>query len=344
MAAEKTSQKKPLSEESPFQVKSSQKIPIHKSFKLHDGLTLLYGPSGFAVKTVLTANRFLRKESGKLNAKGKKIIVWKTPLEVAQGAGKEALLLTGYTMLVLNEADPVSLTNKVIAPPVALSQLQSYVEENLELPPGPHLVVDGVPKGNVLDGVIEADLETRRTPERKHYYQHVDKIEGIVEALQSAKDISGGKPVAYLEIMGHGAPGTMQIGKDLLNDSTVSRLQARGLMAPGATIKLVSCQVGRDFTDEGSLFMAQLGHNLLDRGGHVVGSVMNVRPDGAAFEQAQKNRDRMLGAYDPIQKLSNATGEQFRQSEELLLNTIYNLLGQKTDSFIRDVSISPPSN
>ena len=90
--------------------------------------------------------------------------------------------------------------------------------------------------------------------------------------------------------------------------------------------------------------MAQLGHNLLDRGGHVVGSVMNVRPDGAAFEQAQKNRDRMLGAYDPIQKLSNATGEQFRQSEELLLNTIYNLLGQKTDSFIRDVSISPPSN
>jgi len=175
--------------------------------------------------------------------------------------------------------------------------------------------VDGVQDANGLAGYGEKDFKLRFEKREGAVYIHARDSKDMMEQIKKAT-ADAGKPVAELEILGHGLPGTIKIGGSTLNSNSLSLVEGYSVpFAKDALIRVQSCYLGAnlkgDLGKPGETFMNGLGTRLLNQGGKVVASNRIVYVTENFTEQDQKTPkggfERAVEVYaQPLELLMHA--------------------------------------
>ncbi len=185
--------------------------------------------------------------------------------------------------------------------------------------------VDGVPEGNVLYGYGEKDFRTRFEKRDGAVYIHAKDPKDMMKQMEWAS-AKAGKPIAELEILGHGMPGMMEIGGETLNSESLPSLEGRVVpFAKDALIRIQSCKLGANYRfglgKPGENFMNGLGTRLLNEGGKVVASNRIIYVTGNFSEKDQKTPDtwveRVVDIYsEPFSFLTHAAFEVLLEQQD----------------------------
>ena len=203
--------------------------------------------------------------------RGKKEL-WRVPFEYIK---KDGLIAAGYiTTYQVIGGTPVSAALFYLLPK---NENIDYMKET-ETPDrtdGLRVYVDAIPNDNILHGFGEGDFE-ERFRKKSGYYLHPANTRDMMEQLAALSEKTG-KPIAQMEVLGHGAPGMIELGKDHLGVSTLSLLDHKKVpFVKDAEIRFQSCFLGANLRcnigKPGEDFVRGFGEKLMKNGGMVTAS------------------------------------------------------------------------
>jgi hypothetical protein len=99
-------------------------------------------------------------------------------------------------------------------------------------------------------------------------------------------------PIKKLEMDGHGLPGLFSFGERRMNYDSLGDVRVSGLFAPDAKIRFHSCLTG--IGENGRKFLEKVGNALLDRGGSVYASKLEVWANYLNFSTEEAAKDPSL--------------------------------------------------
>lgn len=207
----------------------------------------------------------------------RKAAVW-IPFEYVK---KDGIRIAGVAVTyAVFGGSPSEVATYFIFPHNLASDFQSQLD-NSERTDGITIYVDGVPEQDTLAGFGEADFQRRFSQQQNAFYIHPRSASEMMGQIQAIAENTG-KPIARLEILGHGSPGKIQIGSSSVsaaNSSLFSLL--KGKFAPKREVRFQSCSLGASFLDArlGEDFLKAIGSSALDQGGSVFASNHTVYVD-----------------------------------------------------------------
>jgi hypothetical protein len=154
----------------------------------------------------------------------------------------------------------------------------TQLESQLLNPAGPKVFVEALQEGSNGYGAEEASFQARYASDSKSVFIRAKNIKELKVALQEIAGRLG--PIQLLEVNAHGEPGAMIFPDGRVEEGGLGP-GMRGVMAKGAIIRLVSCEVARDLKNApvGQSFLKAFGKSFLDQGGKIIGSTRFVFED-----------------------------------------------------------------
>jgi hypothetical protein len=221
--------------------------------------------------------------------RGKKEL-WRVPFEYLK---KDGLTAVGYiTTFQLLDGSPISAAEFYLLPK---NENLSYLSETEtpERTDGLRVYIDAVPEDNVLNGYGEIDFEGR-FKKGSGVYIHPKNTRDMIEKLAELNKKTG-KTIAQVEILGHGGPGVLELGKDILDQNKLNLLHEgpEVSFSKNAEIRFQSCFLGANLKcnlgKPGEDFIRGFGEKLLKNGGTVTASnrviyVMNFSHEQSHYQ------------------------------------------------------------
>ena len=102
----------------------------------------------------------------------------------------------------------------------------------------------------------------------KKEFIKVEDLSDFEEKISNHAEKNG--KISTLILGGHGFPGKIQVGEDILSLENLDSIKLENIFNPNAKIIMNSCLTGNDSIDLGSEFMKRLGNSWLQEGGEVI--------------------------------------------------------------------------
>lgn len=149
-----------------------------------------------------------------------------------------------------------------------------------ELKPDPKkvLYINMIDDKDSLGGFGQTDFQHRYGSSEQNQFLHVKDAKDLVEKLKALPQDSS---FDRIEIMAHGNPGKLKVGREIIAIEALESLKTAGLKfaAPGADLRFISCAVaGGKPLDRtvGERFVKEMGQALLPEGGSVFAATRYV--------------------------------------------------------------------
>jgi hypothetical protein len=157
---------------------------------------------------------------------------------------------------------------------------KSATDEYMNKNPERVLYVDAIPEGDRLEGFAEFYFQKQYQPlaDKDKVFLKVASLDGLVESLQALQ--ARQETFDRIEIMGHGSPGKIHIGKDELSEKNLAKLNEAKIQIakPAAELRMVSCSMGaiNPLGGNGEQLLAGLGTSLLPEGGTAFAATKDI--------------------------------------------------------------------
>ncbi len=235
--------------------------------------TIVSKAAKFTFYPVVAPSTLMDASFDALSKHGLKGGIMRVPFEYLR---RDGVTLVGFVLFYENVGgSPVAAFKFYVLPNVENREFQ----EATARPPrtdGILVYVDAVPDNNALTGYGASDFSIRFGEREGAHYLRVTDVSNMMVQLRELSERTG-RPIAELEILGHGMPGSIEIGSQQLSASSMKAVQGSAIpFAKDATIRLQSCLLGANFRgplgQPGETFMKGLGDALLNEGGEVMAS------------------------------------------------------------------------